>query len=326
MSGLVFLMIVCLIPSGNAYREHMKIVITGGTGFLGRPLVQRLVRDRHTVVVLSRDPSKGRFEKNVNVTVEQWDAATMKNWARHVDGADAVLNFAGDSIGGKRWTPTQKEIILSSRINATRVVVESIARAKKKPWVLISASAVGYYGHVESGDVTEGHPQGNDFLAGVCEQWEKESRKAEALGVRVVNPRFGIVLAKDGGALKKLLLPFSLFIGGPLGSGRQWFPWVHRDDVIEILMFLIQRLQLSGPVNVGSPHPVTMKEFCKSLGRAMSRPSWAPVPSFVLNTLLGEMSLVVLTGQRVIPKKLLEVGYTFRYPKLEDALRSIFKE
>lgn len=304
----------------------MKVVITGGTGFLGRPLVKRLLQDKHKVVVLSRNIATQRFDAGGNLALEQWDAKSVGNWARHIDGADAVINLAGDSIGGKRWTPNQKEIILNSRLNATRAIVQAIAKASKKPGVFVSASAVGFYGNVESGDVPETHPRGDDFLADVCDRWEQESRRAEAHGVRVVNPRFGVVLAKEGGALKKLLLPFYLFVGGPLGSGRQWFPWVHRDEVMGAILFVTQNRGISGPVNVASPNPVTMKEFCRALGKAMRRPSWAPVPSFVLKTLLGEMSLVVLTGQRVVPKKLVEAGYKFWHPELGSALEAIFKK
>lgn len=301
----------------------MKILLTGGTGFIGLPLVKRLLDENHNVVVLSRNPLAARFAPHRNLTIEQWDASSVGTWKRHIEGADGVINLAGATIG-KRWTAKHKERILSSRLHTTRAITQAIAEASRKPSVLVSVSAVGYYGHVESGDVFETHPPGNDFLARVCLQWEQESRKAEAYGVRVVNPRFGIILAKDGGALKKLLPPFYLFIGGPLGSGSQWFPWIHRSDVMDVLLFLLQNRQLSGPVNVGSPNPVTMKEFCRALGKAMHRPSWAPVPSFVLKLLLGEMSLVVLTGQRIVPKKLLDGGFKFRYPELSAALGSIF--
>jgi uncharacterized protein (TIGR01777 family) len=303
----------------------MKIVITGGTGFVGLPLVRRLLDENDTVAVLSRNPSAVQLAPHRNLTIEQWDARSIGAWKRHIEGADAVINLAGATIG-KRWTAKHKERILNSRLQATGAIVQAISRSSMKPSVLISVSAVGYYGHVESGDVFETHPPGSDFLARVCLQWEQESRRAEAYGVRVVNPRFGIILAKDGGALKRLLPAFYLFVGGPLGSGTQWFPWIHRDDVMDILLFLLRNRELSGPVNVSSPNPVTMKEFCRALGRAMHRPSWAPVPSFVLNTLLGEMSLVVLTGQRVVPKKLLEAGYTFRYPELDSALRALFQK
>lgn len=300
----------------------MKIVVTGGTGFIGQPLVKRLLDENHAVVVLSRNPSAARFERHHNLTLEQWNASTVGPWKRHIETADGVINLAGASIG-KRWTSKHKERILNSRLQATGAIVQAIAQASKKPSVLVSVSAVGYYGHVESGDVLETHPPGNDFLARVCIQWEDASRKAAEYGVRVVNPRFGIILAKNGGALKKFLPPFYLFIGGPLGSGNQWFPWIHRDDVIAILLFLLQNDRLSGPVNVGSPNPVTMKEFCTALGNAMYRPSWARVPSFMLKVLLGEMSQIVLTGQRIVPKKLLEAGYTFRYPELSGALEAI---
>lgn len=302
----------------------MKIIVSGGTGFLGRPLVKRLLEANHSVVLLTRNPSSARDLKHESIQVEQWDGKSVGTWAQQMDGADAVINLAGESIGGKRWSERQKGCILNSRLDATKTLVSAIAQAKKKPSVFISASAVGYYGNVESGDVTESHPRGNDFLSDVCEKWEQESGKAVPLGVRVVNTRTGVVLEKGGGALKKMLFPFKLFAGGPLGSGEQWFPWVHRDDLIEIILSILQNPALSGPVNVSAPESVTMKEFCTALGKAIHRPSWAPVPAFVLRAALGEMSLIVLTGQRVVPKKLQEAGYTFRYPKLETALQTIF--
>lgn len=301
----------------------MNIVVTGGTGFLGRPLVERLLAEGHRVAVLTRNPSSSGDRVAGNLVVERWDGVNVDRWAHRVDGADAVINLAGDSIGGKRWTPRQKQAILDSRVDATRAVVKAISQANTKPAVLVSVSAVGYYGHVESGDVTESHPCGSDFLANVCARWEDESRKAEAYGVRVVNPRFGVILARDGGALQRFLLPFSLFIGGPLGPGTQWFPWIHHDDAISLFLFLIQTDSMAGPVNAAAPNPATMKDFCSALGKALRRPSWAPVPSFVLRALLGEMSSIVLTGQRVVPKKLLQSGYAFRYPELDLALNAI---
>ena len=303
----------------------MTIVITGGTGFIGSGVVQRLCEEGHRIILLTRNPKAVQHLTSQSLMVEQWDAKTVGMWASRVDGADAVINLAGEPIGEKRWSPLQKARIVESRIDATRAIVDAITHAKVKPQVLVSASGVGYYGDVENEDVTESYPKGEGFLSDTCNQWEREAQAAETFRVRVVMPRFGVVLEKNGGALKKLLFPFKLFAGGPLGSGKQWFPWVHRDDVVEILLFALKNPGLFGPVNVAAPEPVTMKQFCRALGRAMHRPSWAPVPSFVLRTILGEMSEIVLGGQRIIPQKLKTAGYRFRYPKLDEALAAIFR-
>lgn len=301
----------------------MKIVLTGGTGFIGRKLVQALVADGHTVVVFTRNPSGTTV--GANVTVERWDGVTMERWSNSVDGADAIINLAGEPIAAKRWTASQKKRIVESRVLGTRALVEAMRRAKQRPQVLVNASAVGYYGSVPDGDVSENHPRGTGFLPETCEQWENEARSAESLGVRVVMMRTGIVLGENGGALEKMSLPFKLFVGAPLGSGRQWFPWIHRDDVIGIVQFALKNSSLAGPVNVAAPDPVTMTQFCKHLARTLKRPCLpVGVPSFVLNLALGEMAQMLITGQRAIPAKLTEAGYIFRFPKLDDALRDIF--
>ena len=303
----------------------MKIVIAGGSGFLGQILTERLTRSNHSVVVLSRNPETVRnaFTK---AEVESWDAASLGTWTKRIDGADAVVNLTGESIAGKRWSRKQKDLISGSRVSSTRALVEAIQRAKKKPHVLVNASAVGFYGDVPDGEVTEDHPKGNDFLADVCARWEFEAKTAENYGVRVVLPRTGIVLDKNGGALQKLLLPFNLFIGGPLGSGKQWFPWIHLQDEIGAIVFALENKDISGPVNLAAADQVTMREFCLALGKAIHRPSWAPVPGIALRILLGEMAgPLLLGGQGVIPKKLIDSGYKFQFPKLVDALAYIFR-
>jgi hypothetical protein len=300
----------------------MKILLTGGSGFIGKSLAEKLTADQHSVVILTRNPDKTREMRGVSV--KHWDAKNVGDWASEVDGADAVLNFAGESIGGKRWTARQKENIIESRHNATRALVEAIRQARRKPSVLISASGVGYYGHVEQEEVTESHPRGEGFLPEVCERWENEAKAAEQFGVRVVRLRQGVVLERDGGALPRMSLPFKMFVGGYLGSGAQWFPWIHRADLVGIVRFVLAHGALSGPVNVVAPEARTMKEFCAALGRALKRPLWAPVPSFVLKAALGEMSEMLLTGQRVVPAKLVQAGYQFKFSKLDDALSDIF--
>lgn len=304
----------------------MKILLSGGTGFIGRALLKRLVEEKHRVILLTRRPALVKYLARDLVEVELWDGKTSGPWANRIEEVDGVVNLAGESIGAKRWTSTRKQLIVMSRIEPTKAIVTAIAIAKKKLSVLVNSSAVGYYGSVESGDVIESHPRGNDFLADLCERWEQEARAAENLGLRVVMFRNGIVLEKDGGALEKFLLPFKLFVGGPLGSGEQWLPWVHRDDAVDAIIFALQNPSLSGPVNLAAPDTATMKEFCSALGRAMGRPSWAPVPAFLLRAILGEMAGMVLTGQRVVPKKLVEAGFKFRYPKLDEALRAVLKK
>ncbi|MBI3313969.1 MAG: TIGR01777 family protein [Candidatus Omnitrophica bacterium] len=299
----------------------MKIVVSGGTGFVGHALVQELSQKGHQIILLSRKPSNHPSQPSVISLV--WDAKTLGTWADQINGADAVINLSGEPLVQKRWSKKQKEILVSSRIDSTRVLVDAIRKASQRPRLLMNASAVGYYGPVESGTVTENFPKGKGFLEDTCEAWEKEALKAESLAVRVVCTRFGIVLEKDGGALAKMLPPFKFFIGGPLGSGRQWLPWIHRDDVIGAILFCIGNPNISGPANFTAPNPETMKDFCKALGKALGRPSWAPVPAFVLKILLGEMSEVLLTGQKAVPEKLLRAGYAFRYPNLNEALASI---
>jgi len=304
----------------------MNVLIAGGSGFLGKALATRLLEAGHTVSILSRNPSATRQSFPDRVAVEQWDARTVGSWIRLVEGADAVVNLTGESIGAKRWTQTQKERILSSRIDSTRAIVEALRQANRRPRVLVNQSAVGYYGNVPFVPVEEDHPPGNDFLAHVAVQWETEARKATDLGVRVVIPRTGVVLSAQGGALPRLLPPFRFFIGGPLGSGSQWFPWIHLDDEIGAMMFVVEKETIEGAVNFAAPGSVTMKEFCAALGKVLHRPSWAPVPGFVLKLILGEMAgPLLLHGQRVVPRKLLDAGYAFRFPTVYEALQDILK-
>ncbi len=299
----------------------MKIIVAGGSGFVGKGVVEKFVS--HSVVVLSRRSSSGGAAWP-NVRYVQWDARTVSEWASELEGADAVMNFVGEPLDARRWTAKQKELIVLSRVDATRALVEALRRAKNRPPVLVNASAVGYYGPVAHEEVTEERGPGNDFLAHVVSRWEQEAEAASPLGVRVVCLRMGVVLARDGGALRKMALPFKVFAGGYMGTGRQWFPWVHRDDVAQVASFVLQHSAVSGAVNVVAPDSVTMKQFCDVLGKVIRRPSWAPVPGFVLKLALGEMADMLLTGQRVVPAKLLSHGYKFLFPKLPDALRAIF--
>jgi uncharacterized protein (TIGR01777 family) len=301
----------------------MKIILVGGTGFIGRALLRSLIVDGHRVVILTREPSQVWNLRGDSVSVERWDGRTVAGWASHVATADAVINLAGASVAGGRWTPQRKELLLKSRIEPTKALVEAILKHPKKPSVLINASAVGYYGNVPKFDVTETATRGSGFLARLVGEWEQEARVLSAEGVRVVFPRFGVVLDSDGGALPRLLIPFRFYAGGWLGDGNQWFPWVHREDAVRAIIQMLGNTALSGPVNVAAPDAVTMKEFCATIGKVINRPSWLPVPAFVLRILLGEMADMLLTGQRVIPQKLLAVKFGFLYPTAEFALRSI---
>lgn len=280
----------------------------------------------HQVVVLSRQIDAFKSTPSANLKVEWWDAKTLGRWISHTEGADAVVNLTGAGIADKRWTAARKEVLKTSRLDSTRILISSIKRCVQKPKVLVNASAVGYYGSVESGDVTEDSPQGKGFLAELCGAWEAEAKKAEAVGLRVVLMRTGIVLEQGGGALQKFIGPFRSFMGGPLGSGKQYFPWVHREDVIGAILYSLDNPSMSGPVNVTAPGVLTMKEFCWVLGEAMGRPSWAPVPEFALRILLGEVAGMIATGQKAVPKKLLESGYHFCFEAAQDALSQILKK
>jgi uncharacterized protein (TIGR01777 family) len=303
----------------------MKIVVSGGSGFIGNVLVPRLLAEGHEIVLFTRDPAAARANLDLRVKVERWDGKTLGAWTPHIDGADAVLSFAGESIAGKRWTRIQKQRIIESRVDATNAIVEAIGKAFKRPAVLINASAVGFYGPVESGDVPEDYPRGNTFLSETTDRWEQSARSVERYGVRLVLLRISVVLGERGGALAKMLLPFRLFVGGPIGTGRQWFPWVHVDDLVNTVLFALSNQSVSGPVNVVAPQAVTMKEFCTALGKSLHRPSWVPVPAFFLKLLLGEMSDMVLTGQRAVPKALERHGFKFKFPHLSSALADILR-
>lgn len=293
----------------------MKVVLAGGSGFIGRRLTAALAGAGHHVAVLSRRSGAGSVRTIV------WDGRTQGPWAEEVRTADAVVNLAGESIAARRWTRAQKELLRSSRLDPTRALVRAMT-SRTTPGTLVSTSAVGYYGDVPDGVVTEEHPPGTGFLADLSVEWESAAREAESSGTRVVLPRIGVVLDRNGGALERMVPFFRSYLGGPLGSGRQWFPWVHLDDVVGAILFALATPALAGPANLTAPHPVSMKVFAASLGRALGRPSWAPVPPFALRLLLGEMAGMLLGGQRAVPAALLRHGYTFRHPELDPALVS----
>ncbi len=302
----------------------MKVVLFGGSGFLGGHLIAALSASGHHITLVTRRPPSEVNVVSPGIEVKSW--FPPEGLSSILDGAEGVVNLIGESIGAKRWSIPRKQVILSSRVDSTRAIVDAIAKTHNRPNVLLNASAVGYYGNVESEVATEERPPGEDFLATVCARWEDEARKAGKLGVRVVMLRSGLVLAKDAEAFRKMVLPFKLLVGGTLGSGQQWFPWIHVHDEIGAMIHLLEKTDLSGPVNLVAPEAVTMKQFCSSLGGALHKPSWAPVPAFVLRAILGEMAnALVLRGQKAGPAKLLRSGFTFKFPNLEQALVDILK-
>jgi uncharacterized protein (TIGR01777 family) len=299
----------------------MKLVISGASGFIGSALVQRLSQRSDSLKLLSRKPRSPAGASNREWLV--WEPGVPGGWEESVDGADGVVNLAGEGIAEKRWTERQKELIRSSRIDSTRALVQAIAKAKEKPKFLINASAVGYYGPRGDETLTEESAPGKDYLARVCLSWEAEAKKAQDYGVRVALLRTGIVLGKGRGALAKMVTPFKFFVGGRLGSGKQWMPWIHIEDEIGLIFFLIENSSAQGNFNATAPNPVTMEEFCKVLGKVLNRPSWAPVPASVLTLLLGEMADLVLAGQKALPQAAQKSGYEFKYPNLLGALESL---
>ena len=300
----------------------MKIVIAGGSGFLGRALTAALLAGGHDVVILTRtgQPPGGRAR-----AVAWSPAGETGPWSSDVNGADAVINLAGESIAGSRWSAAHKARIRDSRINATRSLVAAMRSVTVPPPVFVSGSAVGYYGPRSDEAVTETDAAGRDFLARVCVQWEEEALAAAGARTRVVLIRTGLVLARDGGALPEMLPPFRFGAGGPVGSGRQFWPWIHRDDWVGLALWAAGNNAVSGPVNATAPNPVTNKEFASALGRALHRPSFMPAPAFALRLLLGEMAdALLLSGQRALPAVAQRLGFTFTFANVDAALNDIF--
>jgi uncharacterized protein (TIGR01777 family) len=301
----------------------VKVVVTGATGFIGTPLCRALRTAGAEVVALTRRAAPARELLGEGIGVAEWDARSPGAWEEVLAGAQGVINLAGEPLVGRAWTSRQKEVLRASRVETTRALVAAMGKTSARPEVLLSASAVGYYGPHGDETLTEESPPGSDFLGGLVREWEAAAEAAKPLGVRVARLRLGVVLGEGGGALAKMAPPFRFFLGGPLGSGQQWVSWVHRDDVIGIALWALENGAVRGAVNVTAPQPVPMREFARALGRALGRPSWAPVPAPALRVLMGEMADVLLTGQRVLPEVARSLGYRFRFPDLDGALRSI---
>ena len=311
----------------------MRIVIAGGTGFLGRPLAEVYAEEGHDVRVLTRGvpPGESRHDPGTGVpgvTRIGWNPDGQPGpWASALDGADALVNLAGESIASGRWTPQRKAQLRDSRIVPTRSLVAALASVRTPPPVFVSGSAIGYYGPTHDEPLTEESPPGSDFLARLAVDWEAEAQKAARPGVRLVVIRTGIAIEQSGGALGQMIRPFRMFVGGPMGSGRQYMSWIHRIDWIELVRWLIETPAATGPFNATAPEPVTNRQFARALGRALRRPALLPAPAFALRMMLGEMAdPLVLSGQRVLPAKALKLGFHFRYPDINQAFRGIFGE
>jgi uncharacterized protein (TIGR01777 family) len=308
----------------------MRILITGGSGLIGRALTRNLTSDGHQVIILSRSPEQV-VDLPPGARAERWDGRTADGWGYLADGADAIVNLAGTNIAGQgffptRWTEKRKRMLRDSRLNAGLAVVGAVEQASVKPGVVIQASGVGYYGFRGDEKVTEDTAPGDDFLARLaCDDWEPSTAPVEEMGVRRAVIRSGAVLDDQEGALPRLLLLVRLFLVGPMGSGKQWFPWIHIEDEARAIRFLIDNEQARGPFNLTTPNPLTNAGFAKVLGRVLGRPSFVPIPGFAMRLLVGEVANVLLEGQRAIPARLLGLGFQFRFPDAESALRDLVK-
>jgi uncharacterized protein (TIGR01777 family) len=305
----------------------MRVFVTGGTGLIGTRLIRQLRERRDSVMLLTRRPAAARERFSGDCTVVEGDPMQPGAWMDAVRDCDAIVNLAGEGIFNRRWDDPFKALLRDSRLKGTENVVQALARSPRTPAgnakVLVNASAIGYYGFHGDEELTEQDGSGDDFLARLTVDWEKAARAAEPLGVRVVLVRIGLVLDKEGGALAKLLTPFKLGAGGPVGSGKQWVSWIHHADMVGVLQLALDNPNALGPINGTAPNPVTNKELGKALGRALHRPSFMPTPVFALRLALGEVADVVAQGQRVVPKRALALGYPFRFPTIDAALGQI---
>ena len=300
----------------------MKVFITGGTGFVGTTLSQKLAQEGHEVTLLTRN-IKSNPTAFQRVSYVEGDPTRKGPWQEKVADQDVVINLAGASIF-RRWTDSTKKLIWDSRIETTRNLVEALSARKDKESFLFSTSAVGYYGFHEEEVLDESSPSGEGFLADLSKEWESAAVKAKEHGVHVILMRFGIVLGRRGGALQQMIAPFKWWMGSPLGSGNQWFSWIHEQDLVDSFLYLIEQKKISGAVNCTAPNPVTNRELTHVLGEVLGKPTFMPaVPGFVMSLILGEFGSVLLKGQRVVPKKLLDAGFRFSFPDLRSALKDL---
>ena len=310
----------------------MKVVIAGGTGFLGAPLAEAYAEEGHEVLVLTRSLASGVAKHDPGtgmpgITQIGWTPDGKAGaWTAALDNAAAVINLAGEPLDRGRWSPQRKAVLRDSRLLATRSLATAVSRAAVPPPVFVSGSAVGYYGDTGDAPVTESSPPGRDFPAQLCEDWEAEAQRAARPGTRIAVLRTGIVLERSGGALPKMMLPFRFFVGGPIGSGRQYVAWIHRLDWVEIVRWIVATPGADGPINATAPAPVTSRELARAIGRALHRPSLLPVPGFAVRLAVGELAESLLTGQRALPARAQALGYHFRYPEIDQAFRGLFGE
>ncbi|MDT8300689.1 MAG: TIGR01777 family oxidoreductase [Sedimentisphaerales bacterium] len=301
----------------------MRVVITGATGFIGRALCRELHKD-YEVIALSRDSNRAAKSVGDWASIVEWDGRTTGSWIQQADGALAIINLAGENVASGRWNKAKKAGILHSRMDTSRAVLDAVKQTNKKPKVIIHSSAIGYYGSRGIERLDENSTPGKGFLADVCRNSETVAGQIESLGVRCVIIRTGVVLGNGGGALPRIMQPFRFFLGGHIGSGRQWLSWISLDDEVAAIKFLIENEDLQGVFNLTAPKPITMKRFCRKLGWVIRRPSWLFFPGFIMRLALGEMAgEVLLSGQRVKPKRLLEAGFEFKHIEVKKALKDI---
>jgi uncharacterized protein (TIGR01777 family) len=287
-------------------------------------LAAALVNEGYEVIVLTRNPQQ-QHHMPPNVQLEKWDAKTTSEWGKLADGAEGIINLAGEGIADGRWSNERKQRILNSRVDAGKAVLEAIRQATRKPRVLVQASGVDYYGPRNDEVLTEAASPGSNFLARVCFDWEASTAVATDMGVRRPVLRTSVVFSNDGGAFPKMVLPFRFFAGGPLGNGKQWLPWIHIEDQVRAILFLLRHDNASGPFNLAAPEPITNKKFSQLVGKAMGRPALMPAPAIALKAVLGEMSALLLDSRRAIPQRLLEYGFTFKYDTAEAAIENLLK-
>ena len=302
-----------------------KIIVTGATGLIGKKLVNSLIEKKYEVVVFSRDLQKAKLQlPNVKEFVE-WDYKKPEKWKSSLEKIDGVIHLAGVNLFARRWNEEFKKEILDSRQISTKNLVEAIKQCTNKPKVFISASGIGFYGDRNDEELSDNSTPGKDFVADVCKVWEFESQQLTKINIRNIQIRTGLVLSTEDGALKQMLPAFKMFFGGPLGNGKQWSSWLHIDDIVGIYLYALENEKITGPLNAVSPNPIRMKDFARTLGKVLKRPSLFPVPKFILKFVVGEATEVVTASQKVIPEKLIKSDYKFKFTKLEDALRDLLK-
>lgn len=311
----------------------MRITIAGGSGFIGTALSNALVQNNHQVIILSRrGNSDYPSSSKQNPFFLYWDGENLGNWVTAIQESDAVINLAGENIGGKnifevatkRWTPQFKEVLRKSRISSGKALLAAIQQASTKPQVFIQASAVGYYGSHPSKEMAEDTPPGDDFLAKLCVEWEDSTAELDQMGIRRAIARIaGVVMSLNGGSLPFILLPYRFFLGGPLGNGKQWVSWIHLQDLVRALIFLLENPAATGPFNLCAPQPITSQELSKVIGNVMRRPSFLPTPEFFFRFVFGEKADLLLASQKQVPKRLLNLGFEYQYPTAESALKNL---